>query len=189
MASDELGYKWWIRYVAIPLIGGGGLIGLWLALSSKPSQSPATDSTQIVSSKHEQSEPSRRADVERLVSQWLGAWLGGDTDGFVSLASVPFYFDQRVILTKPELRLAFDSLKQQKQTTWQKLQVIRIKVSTARELQAQGRDLSKDRIFGSLNLTLDDYAVEIVSRYEGRDEGLLVVVRRGPPLEIVGLWD
>ena len=130
-----------------------------------------------------------RARVEGLVGEWLGAWMSGDTDSFVRLASVPFYFDQRIVLTKVELRAAFDSLKTQKLDSWRAITISRIKVQTAGELQSEGRDLSRDRVFGNLNLTLDDYAVIITLRVGEREEGMLVVVRRRPSLQIVGTWD
>jgi hypothetical protein len=184
MAGDETGLRWWIRYVVIPLIGGGGIVGLWLALSQKPSPpGPDTNAPQ------ETSEPDQRAQVEKVVSQYLAAWMDGNTDAFISLVSEPFYFDQRIILTKPALRAAYDSLKMEKGSTWHELQVTRIKVMTAKELQDTGYDLSRDRVFRSLNLTLDDYAVQVFLSSQGREEGLLVVVRRGPPLQIVGTWD
>ena len=34
--DEEKGYKWWLRYVVIPLIGGGGVIALIVALLSQP---------------------------------------------------------------------------------------------------------------------------------------------------------
>ena len=36
--SDEKGWKWWIRYVVVPLIGSGGLIALFLAYMQQPTK-------------------------------------------------------------------------------------------------------------------------------------------------------
>ena len=36
MAETEMGSKWWIRYVAVPLLAGGGLVALIVALTPKP---------------------------------------------------------------------------------------------------------------------------------------------------------
>jgi hypothetical protein len=189
MAGEESGYRWWIRYVIIPLIGGGGILGLWLALRSPAAGEIVNPASRPIESGTPPALHDQRAEVESVVSRWLAAWLGGDTDAFVSQASEPFYFDQKIILTRPALRVAFESLKQEKGSEWRDLQVNRIKVMTAGELQATGFDLSHDRIFGNLNLTLDDYAVQVFLQYHGREEGMLVVVRRGSPLRIVGLWD
>jgi hypothetical protein len=48
MAEEEKGAKWWIRYVAVPLIGGGGLIGCLAAvIGILPSFRPALTSTTV----------------------------------------------------------------------------------------------------------------------------------------------
>lgn len=36
MPDSEAGYKWWVRYVVVPLIGGGGLIALFVAYLNRP---------------------------------------------------------------------------------------------------------------------------------------------------------
>lgn len=40
MTKLESGYKWWIRYVIVPLIGGGGIIAIIVALLTQ--QAPTT---------------------------------------------------------------------------------------------------------------------------------------------------
>lgn len=67
--------------------------------------------------------------------------MSGDADNFVRQASVPFYFDQRIVLTKAEVPAAFDSLKAQKLDSWKAITISRIKVQIARELQNEGGDL------------------------------------------------
>ena len=50
--ADETGLKWWIRYVVVPLVGGGGIIGIILSQmghlpnSSSVTSSGGTDTTQ-----------------------------------------------------------------------------------------------------------------------------------------------
>ena len=39
-SDTEQGYKWWIRYVVVPLIGGGGLIAIIVALLDRPTIPP-----------------------------------------------------------------------------------------------------------------------------------------------------
>ena len=36
MADNEAGYKWWLRYIVAPLIGGGGIVAVVVALISIP---------------------------------------------------------------------------------------------------------------------------------------------------------
>jgi hypothetical protein len=40
MPDIEHGFKWWIRYVIVPLIGGGGAIAIVVAIINRPSPSP-----------------------------------------------------------------------------------------------------------------------------------------------------
>jgi hypothetical protein len=46
MAETETGLKWWIRYVIVPVIGGGGAIAIVVALISRPPASPALSGSQ-----------------------------------------------------------------------------------------------------------------------------------------------
>jgi len=129
-------------------------------------------------------------DVERLVARWVDAYMHGRAEDFVTVAGEPFYFDQKVILTKPELRTAYEALLREKGPVWREMEIQSIKIKTARELQGSGYDLSKDRIFGSLNLTLNDYTAIVTAKYRGQSGSMLVVVRRvGDDYEIAGLWD
>lgn len=40
MSNSETGYKWWLRYVVVPLIGGGGIIAVIVALISRSPTEP-----------------------------------------------------------------------------------------------------------------------------------------------------
>ena len=40
MGEVESGVKWWLRYVLVPLIGGGGLVALVLQLGPKQTPKP-----------------------------------------------------------------------------------------------------------------------------------------------------
>lgn len=194
MADEESGYKWWLRYVLIPLVGGGGLVAVVVTAISRPgvvgresSTSSGSQSSQApLPEASKQQDPV--ADVEKLVAKWLAALMNGRMDEVVALASEPFYFDRKVILTKPELRAALDeSRKKERGGTRSAPEIESIKVHTARELQGSGHDLSKDRIFRSLNLTLDAYVALITAR---GGEGMIVVVRQvGDRYEVVGVWD
>ena len=94
MASEETGPRWWIRYVIIPLIGGGGLVGLLVTLHSKSSPPPTDLNRTPASVTPAPQEPvDQKVQVENLVAQWLSAWLNGDGDRFVSLASEPGSLD------------------------------------------------------------------------------------------------
>lgn len=41
---DETGLKWWIRFVIVPIIGGGGIIALIVAYGSRPPRPPVDGS-------------------------------------------------------------------------------------------------------------------------------------------------
>jgi hypothetical protein len=47
MADSEAGVKWWIRYVIVPLIGGGSLIALMIAFFAKKDEPYANSSKSI----------------------------------------------------------------------------------------------------------------------------------------------
>jgi len=37
MADNEGGFKWWLRYVIVPVIGGGGIVAIWVSIREHPS--------------------------------------------------------------------------------------------------------------------------------------------------------
>jgi hypothetical protein len=130
------------------------------------------------------------AEVETLVAKWFAAYRDGRTDEFLAEASEPFYFDRRVILTKPDLRRAYETLYRQKGAAWREAEVQSIKVRKARELQGSGYDLSRDRVFRDLNLTLDDYVAIVTTKYHGQPQTLRINVRRtGDHYKVAGCWD
>ncbi len=133
-----------------------------------------------------------RVAVEKLTGRWMDAWRSVDADRFVEHVSEPFFFDHHILLTKAEVRAKFLDLASEKGESWKRLQISRIKVNSARELEAQGKDLTGDRIFSSMNLTLDDWAATVYVRTPERsgEEAMLLFVRElGDEFEIVGMWD
>lgn len=172
----------WVAVIGLVGTLGAALISNWNTYSP-PETVSSTEEPKV-------SSVNRKVEVEKLASKWCAAWLSGDADTFVSLASEPFFFDHNLALTKSELRSNYLNLKKEKGDVWADLKIISIKVQTAGELKNQGYDLSKDRIFRSMNLTLDDYAVTVTIEFKGRKEAMLLVVRRlEDSYEIVGTWD
>lgn len=130
-----------------------------------------------------------RINVEKIAGKWVFSFMGGDVDTFVKLSSEPFFFDHN-LLSKDKLRIKYLELYNKKSNEWDKSEVLAIKVQTAKELKDEGYDLSKDRIFNSLNLTLEDFTISITVKYKNRKEGILLVARKfGDDFEIVGMWD
>lgn len=64
MASTEEGYRWWVRYVIVPLIAGGGLLAWLLSGSQSSNELPANheSESQIQSNPTPVPEPSPRRD-------------------------------------------------------------------------------------------------------------------------------
>lgn len=175
-----------ILVAIIGLIGtlGGAVILNWdkifLSDSKNISISPETEKPAI--------DP--KVEVEKLAGKWISAWMNGDADNFIKLASEPFYFDQKIVLTRSVLREEFIQIFNEKGNDWKRITIESIKVLTAREYQEQGHDLSSDRIFNKLQLTLDDYVVIVIMELESRKEGLIMFARReGSEYLIVGTWD
>lgn len=174
----------------VAVIGLVGTLGAAVVANLDKFFPPGTVSNVSHSEESNLPQANPRVEVEKLAGKWCAAWLGGDTDTFVSLSSEPFFFDHNLVLTKSELRSEYIKLQNEKGDVWRNLKVLSIKVQTAGELKRQGHDLSRDRIFSSMNLTLDDYAVAVTIELNGRKEGVLLVVRRvGNDFEVVGMWD
>ena len=57
----ERGFKWWLRYVIVPLIGSGGIVAIVVAIISSPTIKSPT-STSVIPS------PSANAKPEKLIS-------------------------------------------------------------------------------------------------------------------------
>lgn len=53
--EKEAGWKWWLRFVIVPLIGSGGIIGLFLGLR-QPAKAPSEPSAQMSRSASNQTE-------------------------------------------------------------------------------------------------------------------------------------
>ena len=173
--------------VVIVLAIGSAALWWWKGMSHEASNPPQQAQ---VTSHLPQRQPT--VDVERLVAQWLNAWISGKVDDVVSLSSEPYYFDNKLILTKAEHQAEYERLRHDKGAVWANIEIKHIVVLTLRELQESGHDLTRDRIFSSLYLTLDDYAAVITAvRSKGRsDEKMIVAVRRaGDGYEIAGMWD
>jgi hypothetical protein len=48
MGEIESGFKWWMRYVIVPIIGGGGIIAIVIAVIDRTQSSPAGTKSGIV---------------------------------------------------------------------------------------------------------------------------------------------
>jgi hypothetical protein len=128
-----------------------------------------------------------KVELEKLASKWLVAVLDNDVETVVNLSSEPFYFDNEIILTKQKLRSKLLAAFSEMDESPGEITVSSIKVQTARELKEQGYDLSVDRIFPSMNLTLNDYAVVVTW---SNQEGLIMMARQiNESFEIVGFWN
>jgi len=46
MSDSEAGWKWWIRYVIVPLLASGGVVAIFIASLRKPSLQPSTTAPQ-----------------------------------------------------------------------------------------------------------------------------------------------
>lgn len=92
MAVEEEGYKWWLRYVAVPLIGTGGLVALVAAYISRPQPVERTQpSTAPAVSSPSASQKQDEVEAVKSVSwQWLTAFHQGDTQAMRSISNFPF---------------------------------------------------------------------------------------------------
>ena len=137
MADQDSGYKWWIRYVLVPMIGGGGIVGLIIAYMNLAHESPKLQPV-APTSRQQTVEPSPApspavepvpaqnpiAEVEALVSRWLAAFMSGNADEFVALSGEPFFFDKDIVLTKTDLRARYSALTDAKRENWRKIEIL-----------------------------------------------------------------
>jgi hypothetical protein len=59
MADNESGLKWWMRYVIVPIIGGGGVIAVVVAVMEKPGVPPSISDHGSVTDKAPFKEPEK----------------------------------------------------------------------------------------------------------------------------------
>ena len=125
-----------------------------------------------------------KVEIEKLVSKWNAAFLSGDVDTIVKLTAEPSFFDQKVLLTKNDLRNEYLRLYRERGEEWKELEVSSIKVQTLLQLKEEGYDVEKDRVFTSLNLDMEDYSAVIGGM------GVFVATREeGGKYLVVGWWD
>src|SRR5215471_15849221 len=89
MSDPESGYKWWIRYVIVPLIGGGSVVALLVAYLNRPAVPPRDPSAAA------QEERERRfalRDAQDVVYLWSDSLLGGNVDKAMEVSGDPFFF-------------------------------------------------------------------------------------------------
>lgn len=84
-ANNETGVKWWIRYVVVPIIGGGGIVAIIVALLSGH---PKLDNSTLQIDRHEEIPYSRSFREPRLdfTARWIGWSVSKDT-GNIPFAS------------------------------------------------------------------------------------------------------
>jgi len=205
MSEQDSGLKWWVRYVFVPLIGGGGLVAVVVAyLNNGPAPPPKEPPQKNITSTgtgpdNTSVEPQPAplplspeqvvADVQTLAARWTRAFLEGNVDEVVSQARVPFYFDKHIALTKSDLRSMYAELVESKRAAWRTLEVGEIQVRTVAEDNDAGRGIPDD-LLQQMSLRPTDFIVTVKIGDARKMEDFLVMVRRdGKKYEIAGTTD
>ncbi len=176
--------KWIFPVVAVVLLLVVGTVAWLLLKPAGVTDTKAHDDPAVVTKTKVHGDPA--VDVEKLVGRWLDAFLKGRTDDVVASASEPFYLGKKVLLTKADLRKEYEAERQIKGASWLTMEIQGMTVKTVREFQGTQYDLSKDRTFNDINLSLDDSAAVVRTKLGA----MIIPVRRaGDGYEILGLWD
>ncbi|WP_294000550.1 hypothetical protein [Sphaerotilus sp.] len=166
MAVEEEGYKWWLRYVAVPLIGTGGLVALVAAYISRPQpveriQQPTVPATSSIASQQKQDE----VEAVKLVSwQWLTAFHQGDIQAMKLVSNFPFDYPAGKLLEYQALS-AFASDAKSARERYGEPKVLNLTVVP----------VSTDGFMHCFRLAPGDFAVTV--NYFGQSAGKFVVKR------------
>lgn len=170
----------WVAIIGLAGTLGAALFANWDKLF--PSDH---SSDKLPSNTPEMPKLNQKVEVQELASEWMSSLMNGDIETVVKLSGEQFYFNERVFLTKTEFRSWLNVQYEEGNVSSSNEHISSIEVQTIRELKEQGTDLTKDQIFSSQNLTLDDYAIS-VNTSNGHFSILIVRKSRGG-FEIVGI--
>jgi hypothetical protein len=200
MAEEESGYKWWIRYVAVPLLTGGGVIAVIVATyfhRPEPTTQPATPPTAEIPLPPGQPTPgtaqTTTSEVERIASIGATAFLSGDIDKVVALSDTPFFLLRGVSSTEQELRSRYANVMADMSRSFKEAGEIRsITVRTVREIQQSSSGQMKQiQLANTMSLSADDLVVSVLFKmqYRTNEDEMIVLVRRlNNKYKIVGVY-
>lgn len=133
------------------------------------------------------------ADAEKLVNEWVGALIAQDIDTIVSQTDTPFYFDNQILVRRPDVRdqyvHLFAAKPRNSDNDWQ---IKSLMVKTIGSLKREGYDERRDRVLTNLQLSDDDYVGIVMWGKPGRtdNEGMLLFLRRkADGFKVAGTWD
>ena len=107
MADIETGFRWWMRYVLVPLIGTGGAIALLAAWINKPVQQPQSGApleSPTLRASASTVQPSQAERARTAAARWLQAIADNDIDTIVEMSGEPIHLLGKTFLTKAALR-------------------------------------------------------------------------------------
>jgi hypothetical protein len=126
-----------------------------------------------------------RREAELLGVQYATAILKHDLPTLVERASMPFFMDNRVLLSPDDVRRGYESLFKQPSRD-EDVTILRVETRTIGEWKARGLDPTHDRLLKSITLSDDDFLVGVTVP----NNGLGIYMRRtGGALSVAGWWD
>lgn len=204
--------SWWdtlpgiITAVAALITAIGGLIAILLKNpAAPPSPSPAPATVAAVGASPAADKPpapatagpvtlasaapspavDHRREAELLGVQYATAMLKRDLPTLVERASMPFYMDNRVLLSPDDVRRGYESLLKQPEKD-EDIAISSVETRTIGEWKARGLDPTHDRLLKSITLSDDDFLVAVVVPHNA----LGIYMRRaGGTLSVAGWWN
>jgi hypothetical protein len=200
MSDSSSGGKTPIVVAVVGAVGilGAAIIANWDKLS-RSNQPPPNDGSRIAAPAGTASptptvalDVSTVADAERLTARYVEAVKRQNVDSIVEMSSVPFFFDEKVLLSKAEIRSAFEKWFHDEADKFKPENIPAIdslKGQTVGEFRQSAENVglnpNRDRVLNNVRIESRDFVVTIrvkneLTRYFVRHEG--------PSLSMAGFW-
>jgi hypothetical protein len=129
--------------------------------------------------------------AEKVAIDWLAGFIAKDIHIITKLASMPFYSDQVVLISKEDLRKTHEEVFKGKTNQMDALKIVKLKTRTIRQFkEEEGNNAERDRVLKNIYLVDSDFAVSIVIEKKNRRGEVRLFVRTTEDgLRVAGMWD
>jgi hypothetical protein len=167
----------WVLSIVLALLTGPIGIGIFNRINPEPKPQHSG----IPDAGHD-----RRRAAEAIGVEYVTALLRLDVDTLTARASVPFFLDDRVLLSKSDIRKRYEDQFRSARSNDDDVNIISVKTKTLGEWKDEGFDPSRDRLLKSITLADDNYIVVVTTPHDG----IGIFTRQvGGDLTVAGFWD
>lgn len=199
MGDSSSGGKTAIVVAVVGAIGilGGAIIANWDKLS-RSNQLPS-DGNRIAAPAGTAAptptvvpDASTAADAERMTARYVEALKRQDVDSLVEMSSVPFFFDEKVLLSKADIRSAFEKWFHDDADKFKPENIPAIdslKGQTVAEFRQSAENVglnpNRDRVLNNVRIESRDFVVTIRAKNES---ARYFIRHEGASLSMAGFW-